>query len=64
VPAQRPVLVRDLITFTWGFGMQGAMFLETEPWPIFTATLDRRTWRRSGRRSPASCPTRTPGLLV
>src|SRR3954453_16211734 len=25
-PAERPATVRDLLTFTWGFGMQGAMF--------------------------------------
>ena len=25
-PAHGPVTVRDLLTFTWGFGMQGAMF--------------------------------------
>jgi CubicO group peptidase (beta-lactamase class C family) len=40
-PAQRPITTRDLLTFTWGFGMQGAMFMATEPWPIFAATLDR-----------------------
>ena len=27
VPAQRSITVRDLLTFTWGFGMQGAMFM-------------------------------------
>jgi CubicO group peptidase (beta-lactamase class C family) len=41
VPAQRPVTVRDLLTFTWGFGMQGAMFMAAEPWPIVTAALER-----------------------
>ena len=41
VPARRPVTVRDLLTFTWGFGMQGAMFMAAEPWPIFTAALER-----------------------
>jgi CubicO group peptidase (beta-lactamase class C family) len=41
VPAERPITARDLLTFTWGFGMQGAMFMAPEPWPIFTATLDR-----------------------
>ncbi len=40
-PAHRPITTRDLLTFTWGFGMQGAMFMAAEPWPIFTATLDR-----------------------
>lgn len=42
VPAQRPITVRDLLTFTWGFGMQGAMFTAPEPWPIFTATVQRQ----------------------
>jgi CubicO group peptidase (beta-lactamase class C family) len=42
VPAQRPVTVRDLLTFTWGFGMQGAMFMAAEPWPIVAAALERQ----------------------
>jgi CubicO group peptidase (beta-lactamase class C family) len=37
IKAERPVTVRDLLTFTWGFGMQGAMFMAAEPWPIVTA---------------------------
>ena len=41
VPAQRPITVRDLLTFTWGFGMQGAMFTGPGPWPIVTATAER-----------------------
>jgi CubicO group peptidase (beta-lactamase class C family) len=41
VPAQRPITVRDLLTFTWGFGMQGAMFMAAQPWPILTATVER-----------------------
>ena len=41
VPADRPITTHDLLTFTWGFGMQGAMFMAAEPWPIFTAALDR-----------------------
>ncbi len=41
VPARRPITVRDLLTFTWGFGMEGAMFMALEPWPIFTATMER-----------------------
>jgi CubicO group peptidase (beta-lactamase class C family) len=41
VPAQRPITVRDLLTFTWGFGMQGAMFAAPEPWPIVTAAAER-----------------------
>src|SRR5579863_3886191 len=31
-PAERPMTTRDLLTFTWGFGMEGAMFLAAEPW--------------------------------
>jgi len=42
VPAERPITVRDLLTFTWGFGMQGAMFMSPQPWPILTATLQRQ----------------------
>lgn len=41
VVAQRPITTRDLLTFTWGFGMQGAMLMAGDPWPIFTATVDR-----------------------
>jgi len=37
VKAERPVTVRGLLTFTWGFGMQGAMFMAPDPWPIVTA---------------------------
>lgn len=39
VPADRPITARDLLTFTWGLGMQGAMFLSPQPWPI-TATAE------------------------
>jgi CubicO group peptidase (beta-lactamase class C family) len=39
--AERPVTVRDLLTFTWGFGMEGAMFMSPEPWPIVTAAAER-----------------------
>jgi CubicO group peptidase (beta-lactamase class C family) len=55
VPAHRPVTVRDLLTFTWGFGMQGAMFMAPEPWPVFTATVERElaTW---GPPQPAVSP--------
>ncbi|HWC37444.1 MAG TPA: serine hydrolase domain-containing protein [Acidimicrobiales bacterium] len=42
VPAQRSITVRDLLTFTWGFGMQGAMLMAPEPWPILAATVERQ----------------------
>ncbi|MGH3163777.1 MAG: serine hydrolase domain-containing protein [Streptosporangiaceae bacterium] len=41
IRAERAVTTRDLLTFTWGFGMQGAMFMAPEPWPIVTAVRER-----------------------
>jgi CubicO group peptidase (beta-lactamase class C family) len=38
VPAQRPPTVRDLLTFTFGFGMAVEMFMAAEPWPVVEAT--------------------------
>jgi CubicO group peptidase (beta-lactamase class C family) len=55
VPAQRPITVRDLLTFTWGFGMQGAMLMAAEPWPIFTATVEREL-ATFGPPQPATAP--------
>ncbi len=55
VPADRPVTVRDLLTFTWGFGMQGAMFMAPEPWPIRTA-VDERELSSFGPPQPAATP--------
>jgi CubicO group peptidase (beta-lactamase class C family) len=55
VPATRPVTVRDLLTFTWGFGMQGAMFMAAEPWPILTAVLEREL-SSFGPPQPAATP--------
>lgn len=55
VPAARPITTRDLLTFTWGFGMQGAMFMAAEPWPIFTAAL-KRELSTFGPPQPATTP--------
>lgn len=55
VPAARPITVRDLLTFTWGFGMQGAMFMAPEPWPIVTAA-DERQLATFGPPQPAGMP--------
>ena len=41
IRAERAVTTRDLLTFTWGFGMQGAMFMAPEPWPIASAVAER-----------------------
>ena len=37
VPAQRAITVRELLTFTFGFGMVMEMFTSPEPWPIVRA---------------------------
>ena len=55
MPADRPITTRDLLTFTWGFGMQGAMFMAAEPWPIFTAALEREL-STFGPPQPATTP--------
>lgn len=55
VPARRPVTVRDLLTFTWGFGMQGAMFTASEPWPVAVAARERRLRTFEAPR-PAAMP--------
>lgn len=37
VPARRAITVRDLLTFTFGFGMVMEMFMSAEPWPVVAA---------------------------
>lgn len=37
VPAQRPITVRDLLTFTFGFGFAVEMFTGAAPWPVVAA---------------------------
>ena len=53
VPAERSITVRDLLTFTWGFGRQGAMFMTPERWPIVIAT-DERDLATFGPPQPAT----------
>lgn len=55
VPAERAITVRDLLTFTWGFGMQGAMFTAAEPWPVVTAAAEREL-ATFGPAAPATTP--------
>ena len=38
VPAERPITTRDLLTFTFGFGMVLEMFSATTPWPVVAAS--------------------------
>lgn len=37
VPARRAITVRDLLTYTFGFGFAGEMFSMAEPWPVVVA---------------------------
>ncbi len=37
VPAQRAITTRDLLTFTFGFGMALEMFASRAPWPVVAA---------------------------
>src|SRR5437868_1843824 len=38
VPAHRPITTRDLLTFTFGFGLAMEMFAGHAPWPVVEAT--------------------------
>jgi CubicO group peptidase (beta-lactamase class C family) len=38
VPAERAITVRDLLTFTFGFGMVLEMFAAAEAWPVVAAS--------------------------
>src|SRR3954454_21581213 len=40
VVAQREITVRDLLTFTFGFGMHVEMFMAAAPWPIMAAASE------------------------
>jgi CubicO group peptidase (beta-lactamase class C family) len=42
VPARREITVRDLLTFTFGFGFALEMFSAAEPWPVMAAENDLR----------------------
>jgi CubicO group peptidase (beta-lactamase class C family) len=37
VPAERAITTRDLLTFTFGFGMAAEMFAAERPWPVMQA---------------------------
>lgn len=40
LPADAPVTVRGLLTFTFGFGMAPEMFIAPEPWPVVAAATE------------------------
>jgi CubicO group peptidase (beta-lactamase class C family) len=55
VPASRPVTARDLLTFTFGFGMVTEMFMAPEPWPVIAAATELQLGA-VGPPDPASKP--------
>ncbi len=55
VPAQRAITARDLLTFTFGFGMVVEMFMSPEPWPVVAAATDLHL-STLGPPSPAEQP--------
>ncbi len=40
LPADAPVTVRGLLTFTFGFGMVMEMFMASDPWPVVAAATE------------------------
>ncbi len=42
VPAHRAITARDLLTFTFGFGVAVEMFASAEPWPVVAASDELR----------------------
>ncbi len=55
VPAARPVTTRDLLTFTFGFGMATEMFAAATPWPVMAAEAELRL-ATLGPPDPAAQP--------
>jgi CubicO group peptidase (beta-lactamase class C family) len=53
VPAQRPITVRDLLTFTMGFGL---LFTSTGEYPILSAANDLQIGMRPGVYQPQAMP--------
>ncbi len=61
VPAQRSITVRDLLTFTFGFGMAVEMFAAPQPWPVVGAA-DALHLHTIGPPDPAGQPD--PGTWI
>jgi CubicO group peptidase (beta-lactamase class C family) len=55
VPAVRPITARDLLTFTFGFGMALEMFAASPPWPV-VARSDELGLSTIGPPNPAVQP--------
>jgi CubicO group peptidase (beta-lactamase class C family) len=56
VPADRAITVRDLLNFTFGFGMTMEMFFAKEPWPIVTAAEQHLRLATLGPPNPSVQP--------
>jgi CubicO group peptidase (beta-lactamase class C family) len=54
-PAVRAITVRDLLTFTFGFGMAVEMFMADAPWPVMEA-VDELRLAALGPPDPARQP--------
>jgi CubicO group peptidase (beta-lactamase class C family) len=55
VPARRSITVRDLLTFTFGFGMVMEMFMSATPWPV-VAAADELNLATIGPPNPGAQP--------
>jgi CubicO group peptidase (beta-lactamase class C family) len=56
VPASRPITTRDLLTFTFGFGMVMEMFMSATPWPVVAAAEGELHLSTIGPPDPAVPP--------
>jgi len=56
VPARRPIAVRDLLTFTFGFGMTVEMFGADPPWPVVVRADGELHLATIGPPNPAEQP--------
>ena len=56
VPAYRPITTRDLMTFTFGFGMVMEMFMAQPPWPVVAAAEGELRLATIGPPDPAVQP--------
>jgi CubicO group peptidase (beta-lactamase class C family) len=56
VAAWRAITPRDLLTFTFGFGMTMRMLTDPEPWPVFAACEQRLGLATLGPPNPAVQP--------
>src|SRR5580693_2257669 len=54
-PARRPITVRDVLTYTFGFGVTAEMFSAEQPWPV-VAQADALHLSTIGPPDPAEQP--------